>query len=110
MKKSKSAQTVFALVASGFVASVFAGPAEAETPLVSRYPYDPACPWGRLSNGKGMLVRCLGEQEAQVLNAKAPDKPQEKALAIAQAGGAQPEPHGTAQPEAVDSKSAEKDS
>jgi hypothetical protein len=32
--------------------------------LVRRYPYDPACPWGRLSNGKGTIVRCLTEQEA----------------------------------------------
>jgi hypothetical protein len=110
MKKSKSAQTALALVASGFIASVFAGPAEAETPLVSRYPYDPACPWGRLSNGKGMLVRCLGEQEAQALNAKPADKPQDKALAVATGSGAQPEARSTAQPEAVDSKSTEKDS
>jgi len=36
----------------------------AKTSLEARYPYDPACPWGRLSNGKGMLHRCLSEQEA----------------------------------------------
>ncbi|HEY6724911.1 MAG TPA: hypothetical protein VI197_12825, partial [Polyangiaceae bacterium] len=33
----------------------------------ARYPYDPACPWGRIANGKGMLVRCLNEQEAVAL-------------------------------------------
>jgi hypothetical protein len=32
--------------------------------LVRRYPYDPACVWGRLANGKGTIVRCLTEQEA----------------------------------------------
>ena len=36
----------------------------AKTSLQAKYPYDPACPWGRLSNGKGMLHRCLSEQEA----------------------------------------------
>ncbi len=36
----------------------------AATSQEARYPYDPACPWGRLSNGKGMLHRCLSESEA----------------------------------------------
>jgi hypothetical protein len=35
--------------------------------LLRRYPYDPACPWGRISNGKGLIVRCLAEAEAQGL-------------------------------------------
>ncbi len=35
--------------------------------LVRRYPYDPACLWGRLANGKGTIVRCLSEQEAAQL-------------------------------------------
>jgi hypothetical protein len=35
--------------------------------LVRRYPYDPACLWGRLANGKGTIVRCLSEQEAASL-------------------------------------------
>ncbi len=37
--------------------------------LVRRYPYDPACVWGRLANGKGTIVRCLSEQEASALTA-----------------------------------------
>lgn len=43
----------------------------------SRYPYDPVCPWGRLSNGKGMLVRCISQEEAAALpaGAKPPTKP-----------------------------------
>jgi len=36
----------------------------AKTSLQARYPYDPACAWGRLSNGKGMIHRCLSETEA----------------------------------------------
>jgi len=35
--------------------------------LLRRYPYDPACPWGRIGNGKGLIVRCLSEAEAQGL-------------------------------------------
>ena len=37
--------------------------------LLRRYPYDPACPWGRVGNGKGLIVRCLTETEAQGLRA-----------------------------------------
>ena len=39
--------------------------ASADNP--SRYPYDPACPWGRLSDGHGMLLRCLEPSEATAL-------------------------------------------
>lgn len=38
----------------------------------SRYPYDPVCPWGRISNGSGMLVRCLVETEASQLLSSSP--------------------------------------
>jgi hypothetical protein len=37
--------------------------------LLRRYPYDPACPWGRIGNGKGLIVRCLTEGEAATLRA-----------------------------------------
>src|ERR1700760_633178 len=37
--------------------------------LLRRYPYDPACPWGRIGNGKGVVVRCRSEAEAQALRA-----------------------------------------
>jgi hypothetical protein len=40
----------------------FAG---ADNPI--RYPYDPACPWGRIADGNGMLVRCLASGEASQL-------------------------------------------
>ena len=32
-----------------------------------RYPFDPACPWGRLGDGHGMLIRCLKPAEASQL-------------------------------------------
>lgn len=39
----------------------------ADPAVETRYPYDPACPWGRLANGRGMITRCLGEGEARAL-------------------------------------------
>jgi hypothetical protein len=39
--------------------------------LLRRYPYDPACAWGRIGNGKGLIVRCLTEAEASALRANA---------------------------------------
>lgn len=39
--------------------------AGADNPI--RYPYDPACPWGRIADGNGMLVRCLMAAEANEL-------------------------------------------
>ncbi len=32
-----------------------------------RYPYDPVCPWGRVADGRGMIVRCLTRAEAEAL-------------------------------------------
>src|SRR6188768_1344755 len=50
------------LLAFGALAS-----GETADALLRRYPYDPACPWGRIGNGKGLIVRCLTEAEAQGL-------------------------------------------
>jgi hypothetical protein len=36
----------------------------------TRYPYDPACAWGRVSNGRGLIVRCLTRAEAESLSAR----------------------------------------
>jgi len=49
----------------------FAALANGETvdALLRRYPYDPACAWGRVGNGKGLIVRCLSEAESQSLRA-----------------------------------------
>lgn len=52
------------LLAFGALAS-----GETADALLRRYPYDPACPWGRIGNGKGVIVRCLSEAEAQALRA-----------------------------------------
>ena len=35
--------------------------------VASRYPYDPVCEWGRLADGRGMLIRCLTRAEAASL-------------------------------------------
>lgn len=45
---------------------------ETNDALLRRYPYDPACAWGRISNGKGLIVRCLTESEAQAMRAVNP--------------------------------------
>ena len=37
----------------------------------NRYPYDPACPWGRVADGRGMLERCLSEAESKAILAGA---------------------------------------
>lgn len=52
------------LLAFGALAS-----GETADALLRRYPYDPACAWGRIGNGKGIIVRCLSEAEAQALRA-----------------------------------------
>lgn len=67
MQRSSQRILVSALgfAALGLVAA--AALSESVENLVRRYPYDPACLWGRLANGKGTIVRCLSEQEAAAL-------------------------------------------
>jgi len=48
-----------------------------------RYPFDPVCPWGRVADGRGMLLRCLDATEATRLNAAAPAAPAAAASAAA---------------------------
>jgi outer membrane biosynthesis protein TonB len=62
MKRPVAILLGLAALATGAVAL-----AEAEEALLKRYPYDPACAWGRVGNGKGMVVRCLSEDEAKTL-------------------------------------------
>jgi hypothetical protein len=79
-----------ALVSVGLAFSSWPGslaPAAAqESPAepAARYPYDPLCPWGRVADGRGMLVRCLEANEAAKLTSvpAAPTNPQ-AALAAA---------------------------
>lgn len=53
-------------------ASALAQKAESQDALIRRYPFDPACPWGRVGNGKGMIVRCISEEEAGQLVKRTP--------------------------------------
>lgn len=53
-------------------ASALAQKSDSQDALVRRYPYDPACPWGRIGNGKGMIVRCISESEAEQLLKRTP--------------------------------------
>jgi hypothetical protein len=59
---------VFGAVGLGAAAAL----SESAESLLRRYPFDPACPWGRLANGKGSVVRCLAESEAAGLAAATP--------------------------------------
>jgi hypothetical protein len=56
-------------------ASVAAQKTEGQETLVRRYPFDPACAWGRIANGKGMIVRCMTEDEASQMLRRAPAAP-----------------------------------
>jgi len=51
--------TLFLLAAPAIV--------NAQSPAAVRYPFDPACSWGRIANGKGMLHRCITQKEAESL-------------------------------------------
>jgi hypothetical protein len=44
------------------------GKALGTPPESLRYPFDPACAWGRVSNGRGLLVRCLTRDESDRLS------------------------------------------
>jgi len=58
------------LAAALVTAAVIPGIAAADSPGDTyRYPYDPVCSWGRVANGKGMIVRCLTRAEAEALGA-----------------------------------------
>jgi hypothetical protein len=70
MKRPVAILLGFAALATGAVAV-----AEAEDALLKRYPYDPACAWGRVGNGKGMVVRCISEDEAKALRSAAAPAP-----------------------------------
>src|SRR5687767_7849074 len=62
-----------------------------------RYPFDPVCPWGRVADGRGILVRCLDATEAQRLATRAPAAAT-SALAPAAAPAAAPTPVPVAEP------------
>ena len=61
-------------------------PAAAPDAHPARYPFDPVCPWGRIADGHGLLVRCLESGEARGLLAPAPAAPAPEATAQASSG------------------------
>jgi hypothetical protein len=75
MKRTSQRIFVASLVGGLSVLGAAAAFSESVENLLRRYPYDPACVWGRISNGKGMIVRCLTEQEASSVasQVKAPE-------------------------------------
>ena len=62
MSRQRSLVSLLLAISVGLGAAVAVG--ESVENLIRRYPYDPACLWGRLANGKGTVVRCLTEKEA----------------------------------------------
>jgi hypothetical protein len=66
---------VSGLVFGSVAFAAFAALSESAESLLRRYPFDPACPWGRVANGKGTVVRCLSEKEGTTLAAATPAAP-----------------------------------
>jgi hypothetical protein len=58
---------VSALVLAGAQLWAAQGATPAQAAEEHRYPYDPVCPWGRVADGRGMLVRCLKQDEVTAL-------------------------------------------
>ena len=67
MSRQRSLVSFLLAISVGLGAAVALGESieEPAPPL----PYDPACLWGRLANGKGTVVRCLTEKEANIISA-----------------------------------------
>lgn len=84
---------VSGLVFGSVVFAAFAALSESAESLLRRYPFDPACPWGRVANGKGTVVRCLTEKEATGLAAAPASLPAAPATTTAPAttGSATPD-------------------
>jgi len=66
---SRQRTLISSLVALSLCLGAAAALGESVENLIRRYPYDPACLWGRLANGKGTVVRCLTEKEAAAITA-----------------------------------------
>jgi len=96
MTKTTSLLAIVGAAALG----VLLGARPGEAQEASRYPYDPVCPWGRLSNGKGMLVRCISQDEAAAMPAKGtkPAVPAASAAPPPSAAPAPPAPSASAAP------------
>jgi hypothetical protein len=66
-----------------------------------RYPFDPVCPWGRVADGQGILVRCLDAAEAQRLIARTPAAAPAAAPSAAATPAAAPAPSSAPAPAAA---------
>jgi hypothetical protein len=56
--------------------SLICGDARGTPTETQRYPFDPACAWGRVSDGRGLIVRCLTKDESERLSkGPAPNPP-----------------------------------
>lgn len=65
MKRPISTRVAAAILGTSLLLVPLLGAAGDENP--ERYPYDPVCPWGRLADGNGMMIRCLEPGEASTL-------------------------------------------
>ena len=114
MKPTPRLKRALVMLSSASLLLAFGALASGETAdaLLRRYPYDPACPWGRISNGKGLIVRCLTEAEAQGLRSGTLAPPSVSALPVATATSAAPvvaAPSSTAPTPAASDEAAEAD-
>lgn len=66
-------KTSLTLLISSCVVALLSASASSPTAIAADlpFPYDPLCAWGRLSNGKGFVIRCLNRDEAVRLGAPA---------------------------------------
>ncbi len=62
MISSRSSQLLLVTFMSIVCGDALGTPKEAQ-----RYPFDPACAWGRVSNGRGLILRCLTREESERL-------------------------------------------
>lgn len=93
-KRDGSRSFKAALIGSLVTALLSGGVALADSSTANRYPYDPACAWGRVADGKGMIVRCLSKREAgEVLEAakRAREAKEREKQAAAEKSGEKPE-------------------
>ena len=98
-----------AVAAFAFSALLSAAKEQVDT---SRYPYDPACAWGRLANGKGMLLRCLTRDEARQLQAGVGAKRETArregtTTPVAESPLSKPSPKGPPEPQRIVPRSAQ---
>jgi hypothetical protein len=72
---SHKPRTRAVLIAATMLSASFLASGHSSGSSDQPFPYDPLCRWGRLSDGKGFLVRCLTEQDVERLKAPAPAEP-----------------------------------